>query len=358
MNNKKSKRQMGRNMIPIATFGAIGMLIGSLNAAVVNITEGSTTGYTMTEGNTYIVQNSVSFLNTTVGGSGMSVEDGATVVLYVPEGVTLTAIGANGSGRTGGGAGIRVPATSTIVVVGGGIVDAVGGIAGKGEDGQNGNNGSGVSSGYGGKGGAGGVGGGGAGAAIGGIGGLGGGSGEGGGGRSGADGPGTNGGAGGNGDVSGAMGNIYILGCISTRLRGGESGGMGSAGVSGARKIVQLAYGKDFAGGGGGGGGGGAGTAPKSPIGAGGQSGGGGGGGGGGGLDSLLAYYPDYDLNPQGGGGAGGKSNVAAGESGSVNEYYGGEGGSGGEAGAEGGAGNLYVSSTAVVDVERIKLGT
>ena len=109
MNNKTSKRHVGRKMVAIAIFGAIGMVIGSLNAAVVNITEGSTTGYTMTDGNTYIVQNSVSFSNFPVGGSGMSVEDGATVVLYVPQGVTLTARGANGEGRVGGGAGIRVP---------------------------------------------------------------------------------------------------------------------------------------------------------------------------------------------------------------------------------------------------------
>lgn len=77
-----------------------------LQADVINITEGSTTGYTMTDGNTYVIQNSVEFSNSTAGGSGMSVEDNATVVLYIPAGVTLTATGAHGSGRIGGGAGI------------------------------------------------------------------------------------------------------------------------------------------------------------------------------------------------------------------------------------------------------------
>lgn len=100
---------MVRKTVVGAMLAAISMVIGTLNAAIVNITEGSTTGYTMTDGNTYVIQNSVSFSNSTVGGSGMSVADGATVVLYVPQGVTLTAAGANGSGRTGGGAGIRVP---------------------------------------------------------------------------------------------------------------------------------------------------------------------------------------------------------------------------------------------------------
>ena len=49
-----------------------------VDAAVVNITEGSTSGYTMTDGNTYVVQNSVSFSNSTVGGSGMSVADSSS----------------------------------------------------------------------------------------------------------------------------------------------------------------------------------------------------------------------------------------------------------------------------------------
>ena len=141
MNNKRSKRYVGRKMVTIAIFSTIGMVIGSLNAAVVNITEGSTTGYTMTDGNTYVIQNSVSFSNSTVGGSGISVADGATIVLYVPQGVTLTARGTDGEGRIGGGAGIRVSEASTLIITGEGTVKAAGGNAGDGANGEDGANG-------------------------------------------------------------------------------------------------------------------------------------------------------------------------------------------------------------------------
>ena len=46
-----------------------------LQAGVVNITQGSASGYTMTDGNTYVIQNSVSFSNSTTGHSGMTVAD-------------------------------------------------------------------------------------------------------------------------------------------------------------------------------------------------------------------------------------------------------------------------------------------
>ncbi len=171
------------------------LMCGRLNAAVVNITQGSTTGYTMTDGNTYVVKNSVSFSNSTAGGSGITIADGATVVIYIPTNVTLTATGANGSGRTGGGAGIHVPETATLVLTGEGEVNATGGNAGNGSNGSNGSKGGAISCRYGnypfntgttacaegaaakgnsGAGGAGGGGGGGAGAAIGGLGGEGG----------------------------------------------------------------------------------------------------------------------------------------------------------------------------------------
>lgn len=120
--------------IAFAAFAAI-TATSQLGAAVVNITQGSTSGYTMTDGNTYVVQNSVSFSNSTAGGSGMTVADNATVVLYVPAGVTLTAKGGNGSGQTGGGAGIRVPSTATLIITGEGSVNATGGNAGNGANG-------------------------------------------------------------------------------------------------------------------------------------------------------------------------------------------------------------------------------
>ena len=121
-NDVPTKRN-GENIMPSIFNGfavavlMVACLVGTrINAAVITITEGSTSGYTMTDGNTYIIQDSVSFSNSIAGGSGMSVEENATVVLYVPDGVELTAIGANGSGQIGGGAGIHVPETATLVI--------------------------------------------------------------------------------------------------------------------------------------------------------------------------------------------------------------------------------------------------
>lgn len=352
MSQKKFTQRHWILTIAIAAFWAIGIAGHSLNAAVVNITEGSTTGYTMTDGNTYVIQNSVTFSNSTIGGNGMSVEAGATVVLYVPQNVTLTAVGANGSGQTGGGAGIRIPATSTLVITGEGIVDATGGAAGDGGDGMDGNDGGSRISGAGG---AGGTGGGGAGAAIGGNGGLGGDSGTGGEGV-GENASRRNGGDGGNGYESDEMGNLFVLGRVVTQIRGGVSGTNGVGGELGNRHIYAASPSggwTGFAGGGGGGGGGGAGAAPKCSIGAGGQSGGGGGGGSSGYVSVYQIYYIPEDYE-SGSGGCGGQSEVVAGESGVGN--WGRVSSSGGLAGAEGGAGELYVSPTAVVDVDRTKL--
>ena len=76
-------------VLNLAVVAAATLIIANskADAAVVDITEGSTSGYTMTDGNTFVVKNSVAFSNTTAGGSGMSVADNATVVLYVPAGV-------------------------------------------------------------------------------------------------------------------------------------------------------------------------------------------------------------------------------------------------------------------------------
>ena len=111
--------------------------------------------------------------------------------------------------------------------------------------------------------------------------------------------------------------------------------------------------------GGGGGGGGGAGSAARSGIGSGGISGGGGGGGGGGPIDADI--FKELQNAVYGGGGVGGKSAASTGTSGAAatsatcvsHKVYGGSGGSGGASGTEGGAGTLYVSPTATVNVER-----
>ncbi len=381
----------------VVVMGAVIMTGSQVDAEVINVTEGSTSGYTMTDGNTYVIQDSVSFSCSTAGGSGMTVADGATVVIFVPSNVTLTAIGANGSGQTGGGAGIRVPESSTLIITGEGTVKATGGNAGNGGNGEDGSKGQ-VSvkndvnwfgSGSSGIGGRGGVGGGGAGAAIGGSGGSGGNGGIGGEScivekkmysqfcQDGNDG--SSGCAGGNGM---GMGECYVLGRTCIVPSEGASGTAGNAGVfadwSGVLDCNSSTFTTHFTTcGGGGGGGGGAGCSPAKNIGGGGAAGGGGGGGGSGATAAGCSYASDrFPLtNAHGGGGEGGMSDIAAGGSGVAKEktngggtyrsnhrlanchtYYGGNGGAGGAAGAEGGAGTLYVSPTATVNVEREKL--
>lgn len=386
----------------MAVFGAVYALHGE----VVNLTQGSTTGYELTDGNTYIIQNSVEFSNSTAGGSGMSVADGATVVIYIPKDVTLTAIGANGSGQIGGGAGIRVPETSTLVITGEGTVNATGGNAGDGENGANGSKGGAITCAYGnypktlggsglgygpagkgnsGAGGNGGAGGGGAGAGIGTEGGLGGEGGDSGASRvissivnlNGFVGNGSNGGNGGNGSVGADMGVCYILGRMSLSALGGAAGVCGGAGSKAdwTLKAYDRSSGNDYyfaTCGGGGGGGGGAGSAAVCAIGGGGAAGGGGGGGGSGAntAENDTHYERSPLTNANGGGGLGGGSSSNVGASGAAkgktcggswynaqaSYYYGGEGGAGGAAGYEGGAGFLYVSPTAIVNVEREKL--
>ena len=365
-----------------------------LQAGVVNITQGSTSGYTMTDGNTYVIKNSVSFSNSTAGGSGMSIADNATVVLHVPAGVTLTATGANGSGQIGGGAGIRVPETSTLVITGEGIINATGGDAGNGGDGADGLVGSfqtkTVNSlnrikGYSGAGGSGGAGGGGAGVGIGGAGGYGGNGGSGGAAKnvssyvdhSDFKGDGNVGAAGGAGESGETMGVCYVIGTTVVIVGIGNSGIAGVAGNNADWFYEGYVYNypaKELAAcGGGGGGGGGAGGSPSCAVGGGGSSGGGGGGAGSGAI--LYGYGLNNNgssglKNANGGGGGGGDSLTAVGCSGvekgssltgntywgDWHVYYGGDGGAGGTAGAEGGAGTLYVSPTATVNVDRAKL--
>lgn len=321
MNSKKTESRVVRKIIIGATFVAMSMVVATLNAAVVNITEGSNAGYTMTDGNTYVLKNSVTFSNSTVGGSGMRVADGATVVLYVPQGVTLTANGANGEGRIGGGAGIRVPDTATLVVTGEGSIIVSGGNAGNGENGKKGGDSYLDESGWGvaGIGGSGGAGGGGAGAGIGGKGGTGGV---------------PNGGNGGSGE---RMGSFYVLGSISIEAATGVGGvaglhGTWGEGVSWWSSGINLGLT-----GGAGGGGGGAGSSPAGAIGGGG-SGGGAGGSGDDGQSDYWAVPP-----PRTGGGGGSLTEVGKG----------GDGKSGGVAGPEGNEGLLYVSPNANVNVER-----
>ena len=290
-----------------------------LRADVVNITEGSTSGYTMTDGNTYIVQTSVTFSNTTTGGSGMSVADNATVVIFVPTNVTLTAIGANGSGRTGGGAGVRVPTGATLVITGEGSVVANGGNASNGGDGGKGGAGSAyINSEYdlggtGGSGGSGGAGGAGAGAGIG-------------------------------GSSKSEMGVCYILGSVNVSATGGSRGSYGASGSARGAALARVkranstGYWFCAAGGGGGGGAGGPGGAGSS-IGGGGGDGGRGNDGEDGSVSASRFYYDGY--NPPS----------------YLYDYHNGDNGSSGASGSNGNENNgtLYVSTTATVNANRTK---
>ena len=84
---RMSLRPYARITCVVAAFS----IAASAMCDVIHITEGSSSGYTLTDGNTYVVDNSVSFSNETVGGSGITIADNATVVVFVPADVTLTA---------------------------------------------------------------------------------------------------------------------------------------------------------------------------------------------------------------------------------------------------------------------------
>ena len=269
---------------------------------------GGNGGKTLYGNKMYYVTKNVTYNGYYTGYNGLSVSSGATVYIYIPSGVTLTANGASGSGTTPGGAGIYVPSGSKLVLLGEGTVVANGGSGCSGSQGGSGGDGSKHTSGTyddhfkTGYGGTGGSGGGGGGAGIGTPGGVGGAGGSGG----------TNtyvdkdescyGSGGSNGSYgysASAMGTLYVAESVTVKATGGSGGnsggGRGPAGSSSGSAI----WGDPYRGvsGGGGGGGGGAGY-PGASIGTG---GGGGAGGGGGGSAGYIwgGYY-------MGGGGGGG----------------------------------------------------
>jgi hypothetical protein len=105
-----------------------------------HITEGSTTGYELKDANYYVTED-LTFTNTISGpgqGSGMYVQEGKTVTLYIPAGVTLTAIGADAYGIQGAGAGILLPSGTTLHILGEGTLVATGGNAANGGEGGKG----------------------------------------------------------------------------------------------------------------------------------------------------------------------------------------------------------------------------
>ncbi|MBR6438241.1 MAG: hypothetical protein IKS65_03540, partial [Bacteroidales bacterium] len=134
---------------------------------------GSTTGHWFgSDGNTTYYRlglnnNIYNFTNYQHDGSGATIH--GTVYLYVPTGITVNFIGANANETNGAGAGIELNEGNTLVLLGGGTINATGGNAANGSNGGTGGNASGEwdSWTYTGAGGTGGNGGGGAGAGIG-----------------------------------------------------------------------------------------------------------------------------------------------------------------------------------------------
>ena len=309
-----------------------------------HITEGSTTGYELKDAYYYVTED-LTFTNTIEGagqGSGMYVQAGRTVNLYIPAGVTLTVKGADAQGTTGAGAGILLPEGSTLNIIGAGTLVATGGNAANGQDGSRGTDGhldeesvdtwflgKKIYCGYGG---AGGYGGGGAGAGIGTAGG------QGGAGASapltasesyaeweGGDLPGVVGVAGGEGGTAAAMGTLNIEATITQNINGGAMGTGGAAGWPGNVSTTggEIEFtGVEFVNGipiptfdisdmqavaGGGGGGGGAGGGSAQAIGTGGAGGGGGASGASGSACAHNSWLNDYWGSVGAGGGAGGR---------------------------------------------------
>ncbi len=274
------------------------------------LSNGSSTGYTLSSGHYYVTE-SVTFSNDRCQ-SGLTIASGATVYLYIPQGVTLTATGGNASGVTGAGAGIELPQNSTLYLMGKGKVVARGGNAANGSNGYNGGDSYFEYDEYcqPGGGGAGGNGGGGAGAGIGTRGGTGG---------IGASGPdpnrgekegineGVDGKPGGTGYGAASMGTLYVDNTFGLDLTasGGSQGTAGSGGGAGCC-AAEDPYNQYSASGGGGGGGGGFGGAAYA-IGTGG-AGGGGGGSGAAGNSNWAANVYNYFHTVGAKGGAGGKN--------------------------------------------------
>ena len=298
---------------------------------------------TLTNNTVYVVSDN--FRVTANGGNAFKVAEGATAVLYIQKGATLTANGGNASGTTAAGAGIYVPFSSTLIVTGGGTLVATGGSAANGDNGGNGGAGHQYyADGTPGRGGDGGSGGGGAAAGIGGNGGNGGAAGlqqsspekltttwgE-------YDREGAGGDDGGNGGTAGSSGTIYFLGTVSVTAEGGAGGSGGSQGSAGSGDYEDYSRSWRVGGGGAGGGGGGA-------------------GGNGGSYETTPSTYTYY--MPNGGNGGGGSSNGGGSRSeGQYTSYTGndsagkrgGHGGYGGSAGSNGSSGSLYRDSSVAI---------
>ena len=318
--------------------------VPTATSAWTHITAGSTTGFELKD-DYYYVSEDLTFTNSLGGpgqGSGMYVQAGKTVRLYIPADVTLIVKGADAQGTTGAGAGILLPEGSTLYILGEGTLVARGGNAANGQDGAKGTDaeldeesvdtwflGKKILCGLGGHGG---YGGGGAGAGIGTAGGNGGNGSSSDGDRpqsyeefQGGDIAGHAGNNGNPGTDAEAMGTIYIQSTITQQISGGAAGSGGAPGgygkcvytggelefegievynIAGVPIPVPEFDLKDFQSvSGGGGGGGGAGGGSAQPIGTGGAGGGGGGSGACGSASAQSAWvYDDFGSVGAGGG--------------------------------------------------------
>ena len=330
------------------------------SGAWTHITEGSTTGFELKD-NYYYVSENLTFTNVNGGagqGSGMFVQATKHVRLYIPKGVTLTAVGADADGQSGAGAGILLPSGTTLTILGEGTLVARGGNAANGGNGTPGGDawkdnednpwtwiaGEYI---YAGVGGWGGYGGGGAGAGIGTAGGNGGAGGtqvttseeeidyvpqteaEDDEGEQPDDAPGVEGNPGQpGGSATNEIGTLYIQSTITTYITGGNAGDGGTGGHPGTPLFIggevdianietywvsgfpipvpemTIESLKACAGGGGGGGGAGGGSAVA--IGTGGPGGGGGGSGACGNIVVHNAWIHDNFGHVGAGGGTGG----------------------------------------------------
>ena len=305
--NKKDQNEVLRlmnNRKPNSWTLYDGKAVPIMNGTVIlsgytEILEGSSNGYALSTGRYYITKD-LTFSNNKIGGSGISINSDATVHIYVPQGVTFTAIGHDASGQDGAGAGILLPQGSTLFLEGNGTVVAKGGRAANGGNGGNGTDGTKTNFHMrGGHGGSGGDGGGGAGAGIGTSGGTGG---------KGANGvtsrsechytsnqEGVAGNQGNRGGNAAAMGTLFVYsGGVQVNATGGDKGSGGSGGSKGwymERNTGE--YNQHASGGGGGGGGAGGGSAEG--IGTGGP---GGGGGGSGAAGSCTAAGDSFNDEP------------------------------------------------------------
>ena len=253
------------------------LLFASLvaRAATIDVTAANIGKYrTLESRNTYRFTEDVTY-NASKTESALMVADGATAVIVVPDGVTVTLKGGNANGKTGAGAGIEVPENAKLYIFGEGTLNAFGGNAASGSAGGAGGAPSISTSGElnSGAGGAGGAGGGGAGAGIGGKGGAGGAGGAAVSGRSSIwhdsldedhnYGAGNSGSRGSSGSAGNNGGTVFVAVGAHVTATAGSVGGVGTrGGIPGTGNKVRAASNSNwdhatFCGGGGGGGGGG-----------------------------------------------------------------------------------------------------